>query len=231
MNGMPQPGNGSIGSQRSTRLLGGAFWVLAVLGLLGLVWTSLLPPTPREHIEAGLELASAGEDERAVQEFLAAAGSGDTIWAAMAYHNLASLAVRRALSNPGTDAEASALEAVGFAEASLTLSPGSEGAARNLELALRRLRESPTEQRLRSPERSGQQPGAIGADTDDEVVGRRAEMPGRDPGSEHELSREEAVRLLASFRLMERSGVLEAIRDQIGESSPRGSTRRRGPPW
>jgi len=213
------------------RLLGPAFWALGFLAVATFLWEMGTGPTQEESLRAGVDHANTEQTSLAEREFLAAAEGEDPNLAAMAFHNLALLSVRRSLDSSPGDAEGAALEAIGYAETALSLLPGSDETALLLEVALRKLAEVRTSGRDPGRPSTIQQSRASGADTEDEALGRSE--PGRvqEGFAEAPLSAEAASRLLASFRLMERDGVLMSIRSRIGSGPAMKTNGRRGPPW
>jgi hypothetical protein len=212
-------------------MYGAAFWFFTVLALASFILETVGPSSPEELIQAGVRHAQEGRTDLARSEFLAAVEGADGPMVTMAYHNLALLSARRSLEAVGDQVEDSAREAIEFAEAALILAPGSEATADILELALRRLAESPVQDQPQPNPQPAQQSRQSDADTENEGVGRLEETRGQGPSSDPGLSREAATRLLTSFRLMEREGVLGAIRSRMKSGPGTIPNRRRGPPW
>jgi len=218
-------------------VLGAAFWIFLLLAVVSL----LRGPTPgarlQERLRSGVALMEGGKPGEAREIFMQIAGEGDSLLAGTAYHNLALLSLHASLAGVGREAAREAREAVELGEISLRLRPGSEASAWNLELALRRLAElegpsaAPPPSAPEPDSESGQQRQGSPADTEGE--GESPEEGNARTGTDAapRLSEVEARRILASFRLLEAKGALEAIRSQMREASRSTPHGRRGPPW
>lgn len=182
-------------------------------------------------LQEGVESVEAGRTDQAEESFLIVSQSLDTLLASAAHHNLGVLLLREALEARGEGAREAARSSAAHSEASLMLTPGRTETAWNMELALRQLATAgPSDRSGRDP--SGTQQEKEGpADTESEVsdpsdqAGDPSGVP--QPG----FSEETARRLLASFRLMERDGTMDAISALVASGPKRAGLKRRGPPW
>ncbi len=240
----------------------GALALLLALSAGALAWSVGGADPGRGELREGLKSLGAGDRRGAEAAFLAAVREGSPEIRRVAFHNLGLMRLETARDEEGEPARAAALEAVRYGESSLRLSSTASddsGTARNLELALRRLQElEATEGAVsRSPPGgagagedrhadAGQQLQPAPSDTEEEGVRSRAEPP-REPSPQGPpMTRENALRLLASFQLLERQESAEVIRSELARSrvirsgvnrsalapgSAAASPARRGPPW
>ena len=228
--------NKSVGSKRwklrgSPRTYGAAFGGFLILTLGSLFWGASSKSLPEARLRLGVELLGKGEFQKAREEFLGVSQEGDSSLASAAFHNLGLLSLKTAMERDGSSGVQAAQEAIGLAEASLKLAPGSQAPAWNLEMALRRLADSSRTELIAPDSQPTQQVGEGGADTEDEGIGEGESAELRRLGSGSGLSQEAARRLLASFRLMEREGTLGMIRDRLRDGPYNTALPRRGPPW
>lgn len=125
--------------------------------LLALGWGHLAPDpgeAVRAHLVRGTELLVEGKLVQASQDLRLALPAPEEPVRLAAHHNLGLAFLRLSLAGEGGLARAWAVEAIRHQEEALAIRPGLEGAAWNLELALRRLRE------LESDARGGGEAGA-----------------------------------------------------------------------
>ena len=118
--------------------------------LVALGWGHLAPDAGevvRAHLVLGTQLLEEGRLEPASQELRLALPAREAPVRLAAHHNLGLAFLRQALEEDGPQARVWAGEAIRHEEDALAIRPGLRGAAWNLELALRRLRELEDEAR------------------------------------------------------------------------------------
>lgn len=224
-------GPGRPGTRVFSRVLGLGFGCCMAVIVFGAGMNLLSHPPEGEHFRAGSEAFKTGRVEEARDHFLAELEDEGSFFSSATYHNLGLISLQDAIAESGADPLASAQQAVRYLEESLALEPGTEGTAWNLELALRQ-RAKLTSAGAPGPDSTpGQQSASARADTRSEGI---QESEGNMDGgreSAQDLSVDAARRLLASFRLMEKSSSREALRSLLRSGSGTTSLGRRGPPW
>lgn len=223
----------SVRPKSRSRGFAAAFWIF-LAGAGASFWAGgPRGPQPEERLRRGLELIEQGRLDAAKAEILAAAEGGDSTVAGAAYHDLGVLALQEATDGGGYQ------EAIRFTEAAVLLMPGSPEAAWNLEMALRGADQQATNApgggpggRDDSPAPSPtQQEPSASADTMGKPSSGLGPGEPREQGAGSRMTEEEARRVLASFRLMEKEGSLEALRSLLAEGRGTGPLSRKGPPW
>jgi len=207
------------------------FGLSIVLGIASFLLSQKPLPDGAEALRLGMAALHGGRPREAEAFFQAAAGDENPKISSAAYHNLALLALQEALASQNPRTHPATDDAIRMSDSSLVLVAGAEETAWNLEIALSLLRDQGSSPPPEKDQSQGQQKDPGAADTRDEEIHDGGASHAGDPSQSGGLSEEEARRLLASFRLMEKDKSREALKAMLRAEPGATSFRRRGPPW